>query len=167
MTEVRNPVEIVEALDAEALAACRELFAEYQREIGVSLCFQGFDRELATLPADYARPRGRLWLARSAAGNAGCVAIRALDADAAEMKRLYVRPEYRGTGLGRRLARLAVDTARDLGYRTIKLDTLRTMTSAQRLYGSLGFADAPRYNDNPLADVRFLALELSRSPVSP
>ncbi len=161
------PVEIAEALDAGAIEACRELFVEYQREIGVSLCFQGFDRELATLPADYARPRGRLWLARSGATAAGCIALRPLEGDVGEVKRLYVRPAFRAGGLGRRLAELAIAAAREIGYRELKLDTLRTMTAAQRLYSDLGFADAPRYNDNPLADVRFMALALARSTVRP
>lgn len=152
--------DIGEALDAAAVAQCRELFVQYQQGLGVSLCFQQFDRELAALPGDYARPRGRLILARIAGEPAGCVALRALSPDVAEMKRLYVRPAYRGMGIGRTLAECVIDEARSLGYATLKLDTLPSMAGAQRLYAGLGFAETPPYNDNPVEGVRFLALAL-------
>jgi GNAT superfamily N-acetyltransferase len=152
---------IAEALDARALEACRTLFAEYQESLGISLCFQGFDRELATLPGDYARPRGRLLLARIAGEPAGCVALRPLGPDAAEMKRLYVRRAYRGMGIGRMLAECVVDEARALDFRVVKLDTLPAMAAAQRLYAELGFVATAPYNDNPVEGVRFLALELA------
>ena len=152
--------EIGEALDAAAIAQCRALFAEYQRALGISLCFQQFDREMANLPGDYARPRGRLVLARVAGEPAGCVALRPLGDDVAEMKRLYVRASCRGMGIGRTLAEHVIDEARALGYRTVKLDTLPAMADAQRLYRKLGFADTPAYNDNPVDGVRFLALVL-------
>ena len=155
---------IAEALDQEAVEACRRLFVEYQEGLGVSLCFQGFDRELASLPGDYARPRGRLLLARISGEPAGCVALRPLADGAAEMKRLYVRAAYRGMGLGRTLAECVIDEARSLGYRTLKLDTLPMMGEAQRLYAELGFADTAPYNDNPVHGVRFLALDLARRP---
>jgi putative acetyltransferase len=154
--------EIRDAADAADVAACRELLAEYQRDLGISLCFQGFDRELAGLPGDYAPPRGRLLIARLEGGLAGCVALRPLSAGDAEMKRLYVRPAYRGMNLGRVLAQRVIAEARALGYRTLKLDTLPSMQAAQRLYASLGFADTTPYNDNPVGGVRFLALELER-----
>jgi GNAT superfamily N-acetyltransferase len=149
-----------EALDAESIEACRELFREYEKGLGVSLCFQGFEQELATLPGAYARPRGRLLLARVAGMPAGCGALRPLADGDAEMKRLYVRPDYRGMGLGRLLAECIVDDAKAIGYRTLKLDTLPAMGEAQALYGSLGFVECPRYNDNPVSGVRFLALDL-------
>ena len=152
---------IAEALDAAALAACRELFIEYQQRLGVSLCFQGFDRELATLPGDYARPRGRLLLARIAGEPAGCVALRPLERGTAEMKRLFVRPAYRGMSLGRTLAECIIDEASALGYGTIKLDTLPSMRDAQRLYSILGFADTSPNNDNPIEGTRFMALDLA------
>jgi GNAT superfamily N-acetyltransferase len=152
---------IAEALGAEDVAACRGLFEEYQRELGVSLCFQGFEQELATLPAGYARPRGRLLLARVAGEPAACVALRPLDDDTAEMKRLFVKPQYRGMALGRTLAECIVDEARAIGYRTLKLDTLPQMHAAQALYAELGFAETLPYNDNPVSGTRFLALELS------
>ncbi len=152
--------DLGEALDAAAVAQCRELFIEYQRGLGVSLCFQQFDRELASLPGDYSRPRGRLILARVAGEPAGCVAMRPLAAGTAEMKRLYVRPAHRGLGLGRTLAECVIDEARALGYGTLKLDTLPSMAGAQRLYAELGFADTPPYNDNPVDGVSFLARAL-------
>jgi putative acetyltransferase len=143
------------------VADCRALFEEYQRELGVDLCFQGFARELATLPGDYAPPRGRLLIARDAGEAVGCVALRPLgDADC-EMKRMYVRPSHRGTGLGRALAGRIVDEARALGYRAMKLDTLPRLATAISLYRSLGFVETGRYNDNPVEGVRYLALELS------
>jgi putative acetyltransferase len=152
---------IVEALDVADVAACRELFIEYQQGLGVSLCFQGFDRELARLPGDYAPPRGRLLIARIDGAPAGCVALRALGETDAEMKRLYVRPAHRARSLGRALALRAISEARMLGYRALKLDTLPSMGEAQRLYAQLGFVETAPYNDNPIGGVRFLALDLS------
>ena len=152
--------QLREAATAEDLAACRELFVEYQRGTGVSLCFQGFDAELAALPGDYAPPRGRLILALAGHRPAGCVALRPLFHRDAEMKRLYVRPAHRGAGLGRLLATTVIDAAKGLGYETLKLDTLPQMKAAQRMYESLGFRDTAAYNDNPVRGVRFLALDL-------
>lgn len=159
-------VEIREARDSDDVAHCRELFTEYQRGIGVSLCFQGFDRELASLPGDYAPPRGRLFLALDGGDPVGCVALRPLQSGDAEMKRLYVRSSMRGTGLGRRLAQAAIEAARGLGYERLKLDTLPAMRAAQSLYAALGFRDIAPYNDNPVADVRFMALELREPKAS-
>jgi GNAT superfamily N-acetyltransferase len=152
--------ELREAASPEEVAACRELFIEYQRALGVSLCFQGFDAELSGLPGDYAPPKGRLFLAVSAGRPAGCVALRPLFHRDAEMKRLYVRPPHRGGGLGRLLAMRTIEAARGLGYETLKLDTLPQMKAAQKLYESLGFRDTAPYNDNPVRGVRFLALDL-------
>jgi GNAT superfamily N-acetyltransferase len=152
---------VAEALDAESIEACRALFVEYQQALGVSLCFQGFDAELASLPGAYARPRGRLLLARIAGEPAGCVALRPLGERDAEMKRLYIRPQYRGMGMGRVLAECVIDEARGLGYRTLKLDTLPGMGEAQYLYRALGFVDAAPYNDNPVTGVRFMSLDLA------
>ena len=153
---------IVEASGASHLGHCRVLFEEYQRGIGVSLCFQGFDRELASLPGDYAPPPGRLFLALSEQDPVGCVGLRGLPGGVGEMKRLYVRPAARGTGLGEALARRVIDAARAAGYRTLKLDTLPEMADAQALYAKLGFRDTAPYNDNPVAGVRFMALDLDR-----
>jgi putative acetyltransferase len=154
--------DIAEALDAAAVGACRELFVEYQQRLGVSLCFQGFEGELAALPGDYARPRGRLLLARIAGEPAGCVALRALADNDAEMKRLFVRPAYRGMGIGRTLVECVIDEARGLGYGHLRLDTLPGMDSAQALYAELGFAETAPYNDHPIEGTRFMALELAR-----
>jgi GNAT superfamily N-acetyltransferase len=154
---------LAEALDAPAVEACHALFVEYEKSLGVSLCFQGFEHELATLPGAYARPRGRLLLARIAGEPAGCVALRPLGERDAEMKRLYVRPDVRGMGLGRMLAECVIDEARALGYLTVKLDTLPGMAQAQYLYRDLGFVDCAPYNDNPVGGVRFLSLDLARA----
>ena len=154
--------EISDALSPDDLEAVRDLFVEYQRAIGVSLCFQGFESELASLPGDYARPRGRLLLIAVEGRTAGCVALRALSDEEGEMKRLYVRPEFRGRGLGRLLARRIVRDARALGYRRLKLDTLPSMNEAQALYEQLGFRDCAPYNVNPVEGVRFMALELGQ-----
>ena len=151
---------IEEALGAGSVAACRELFLEYQRSLGVSLCFQGFDAELAALPGDYSPPKGRLYIARLDGVPAGCVALRPLFHRDAEMKRLYVRPAHRGSGLGRLLAQRAIEAARAAGYETLKLDTLPSMHAAQNMYAKLGFRDTAPYNDNPIGGTRFLALEL-------
>ena len=157
---------IVPALGPDLVAACRELFVEYQRALGVSLCFQGFDRELAELPGDYAPPSGRLFVARAGAQAAGCIALRSIAPQIAEMKRLYVKPEFRAAGLGRALAERVIGEAAAIGYRALKLDTLPSMRAAQRLYAELGFRDAARYNDNPVEGVRFMQLELAPSPAT-
>ena len=150
----------IRAAGAADIDACRDLFREYERSIGVSLCFQGFERELATLPGDYVPPRGGLWIAFHDAALAGCVALRPLDGDAAEMKRLYVRAPYRGMRLGLALANHVIEAARSMGYRSLKLDTLPSMTDAQRMYARLGFVDTAPYNENPVQGVRFMALGL-------
>jgi putative acetyltransferase len=152
---------IAEALEGADIAACKGLFDEYRSSLGVSLDFQDFERELATLPGAYARPRGRLLIARVVGQPAGCAALRPLDADVAEMKRLFVRPDYRGMGLGRTLAECAIDEARALGYRSLVLDTLPEMHAAHGLYIDLGFREVARYNDNPVEGARFLSLELA------
>ncbi len=148
------------AADAD-LAACRALLEEYQRGLGVSLCFQGFDRELAGLPGGFAPPLGGLWIAVAGDGLAGCVALRPLEVGVAELKRLFVRPAYRGQHLGHRLAAHALAAAGHSGYREVRLDTLPQMAAAQRLYESLGFRDCAAYNDNPVSGVRFMALALT------
>lgn len=151
--------------DADYAAAAR-LFVEYAGTLGIDLCFQGFDAELRDLPRMYGPPEGRLLLAwplahgDSAAGPAGCVAVRRLSGGDCEMKRLYVRDTARGTGLGRSLALAIVDAARELGYRRMLLDTLGSMVAARALYASLGFRETGAYYDNPLADVRYMVLEL-------
>lgn len=139
----------------------RALFLDYARSLGFSLCFQGFDAELATLPGAYAPPAGGLWLAWSGAEAVGCVGLRPLEAGDSEMKRLYVAPAARGRGLGRRLAEQAIARARELGYRRLLLDTLETMTAAQALYAELGFVEVPPYYDNPLPGASYWGLDLA------
>ncbi|MDP2239424.1 MAG: GNAT family N-acetyltransferase [Burkholderiales bacterium] len=140
----------VDKLGAD-LDAVRALFVEYAGSLGFSLCFQGFDQELATLPGDYAPPHGCLLLARAGNEAAGCVGVRRLDAERCEMKRLYVRPALRGTGLGRKLAAAAMAAAREAGYRSMLLDTLHDMREARALYVSFGFSACEPYYDNTCA----------------
>ena len=150
----------IRAAGPRDIEALRGLFLEYEKAIGVSLCFQGFAQEVAGLPGDYVPPRGGLWLATAGDAIAGCVALRPLGERDAEMKRLYVRADFRGSGLGRRLARLVIEQARALGHESLKLDTLPSMAQAQRLYAGLGFVDTAPYNDNPVANVRFMSYAL-------
>jgi ribosomal protein S18 acetylase RimI-like enzyme len=135
------------------------LLRAYEAGLGVSLGFQDFEAEIASLPGDYAPPEGALILARSSDGSlVGTVAVRGLDGaeGICEMKRLYVAPAGRGQGLGRRLAERAIEEARRLGYRGMRLDTLPAMREAQALYELLGFRDIANYNGNPIAGTRFL-----------
>jgi len=138
----------------------RTMLREYAAWLEIDLCFQNFEQELTGLPGEYAPPRGRLLLATTIAEGAGCVALRPIDKEICEMKRLYVRPSHRGTGLGRSLILAIIDEARAAGYRRMRLDTMPKMDSAQRLYASLGFRDIPAYRYNPEPGARFLELVL-------
>ncbi|TPG20293.1 GNAT family N-acetyltransferase [Variovorax guangxiensis] len=166
------------------LNAARAIFSEYAAALGIDLGFQDFDAELNDLPGDYAEPRGALLLALVDAAHpmaadaglplqladgrltqlAGCSALRPLDTadypNAAEMKRLYVRPAFRGLGLGRRLAESILDAARGAGYGCVLLDTLDDMASARTLYEDLGFVEVPPYYHNPIAGSHYLKVEL-------
>ena len=149
----------------EELRTVRALLREYEAELGIDLCFQGFDQEVANLPGDYATPRGALLVAEVDGAIAGCVALRPLDADVCEMKRLYARPAFRGCGVGRALAAAVITEARRIGYTRMRLDTLPAMTEAQALYQRLGFTDVPPYRENPVPGARYLELDLTeRTP---
>jgi len=157
-------VELTTPHSREALDAVREIFREYAQGLGVDLCFQHFDEELAALPGEYAAPRGALLLALVDGQVAGCVGLRPHDTadypNAAEMKRLYVRAAYRGTGLGRHLAEAALDAARQGGYACVLLDTLSDMEAARALYEDLGFEEIPPYYHNPIAGAHYLKADL-------
>ncbi|RZL90571.1 MAG: GNAT family N-acetyltransferase [Variovorax sp.] len=170
--------------EAHEIEATRAIFRDYAASLNVDLCFQNFDEELANLPGDYAEPRGALLLAlvdtkdtrvavnappipRAQGGFAhvaGCCALRPLDAadypNAAEMKRVYVRPAFRGMGLGRQMVEALLDAARGAGYACVLLDTLDDMESARALYEDLGFVEVPPYYHNPIAGSHYLKVDL-------
>jgi putative acetyltransferase len=148
------------ALFPDDLPEIRALFGEYADSLGVDLSFQDFGHELATLPGDYAPPRGVLIIAEHQGAVAGCVALRPIDAEVCEMKRLFVRPACRGARLGRALAEAILSEARRIGYSRIRLDTLPSMVEAIVLYQRLGFADIPAYRHNPIPGARFLERSL-------
>jgi putative acetyltransferase len=153
-------IEIGDAYDSASIEEARALFKEYQQTLGIDLSFQGFTAELEALPGEYAPPRGRLLLARDDGAVVGCVAMRPLTSETCEMKRLYVRHQYRAAGAGRQLAERVIAEARAIGYGHMYLDTLPTMVGAQRLYERLGFKDIPAYRHNPIPGTRFLGLDL-------
>ncbi len=150
---------IVDAATPAAFDAARALFREYSERLGVSLCFQGFEQELQVVDTMYAPPKGALLLLARDAGFWGCVGVRPLGGEC-EMKRLYVKPELRGLGCGRRLARAAIDRARTLGYRRLYLDTLPSMTEARALYADMGFEETAPYYMNPVEGVAYMVKEL-------
>ena len=150
-----------EAETAPQIAQVRELFLEYAQSLGFSLCFQNFDQELAELPGDYAPPAGRLLLAEYDAQLAGCVALHKLDSAICEMKRLYLRPQFRGQGLGRLLAERIIAEARQIGYERMRLDSVEpVMRDAVAMYRRFGFKEIAPYRPNPNPGVLYLELQL-------
>jgi putative acetyltransferase len=143
------------------LAQARELFLEYAQSLGFSLCFQNFDQELAGLPGGYAPPEGRLLLAEYEGELAGCVALHKLEPGLCEMKRLYLRPQFRGKSLGRALADHIIAEARQIGYQRMRLDTVEpVMKDAVAMYRKLGFKEIAPYCPNPMSGVIYMELEL-------
>ncbi|MBK6863782.1 MAG: GNAT family N-acetyltransferase [Ideonella sp.] len=159
-------IALVAADTAELLAAARTIFREYAQSLPVDLCFQDFEAELDGLPGAYRPPDGQLLLAQVDGEVAACGALRGLRdvdyANACEMKRLYVRPAFRGFGLGRALAESLLDEARRAGYSVMLLDTLDDMEAARGLYATLGFEEIPPYYFNPIAGAHYLKAELDR-----
>ena len=153
LAQVRGP--------GKDLDEARALFEEYARSLDFDLDFQGFAQEVATLPGEYAPPRGRLMLARVGKTAAGCVALHGLDGGTAEMKRLYVRPQFRQAGIGRALVQAVLTEAKKLGYTRLRLDTVPAMREATALYRSLGFFEVPAYRENPVPGALFLERTLS------
>jgi putative acetyltransferase len=169
---VPNPRFVIsQAESSSQLAQARALFVEYADSLGFSLCFQNFDHELATLPGEYAPPNGRLLLAEYRGQIAGCVALHPLHAQAldregsaekfCEMKRLYLRPQFRGKGLGRVLAEAAISEARSMGYSRMRLDTVEpVMPNAVAMYRRLGFKAIEPYRPNPIEGALYMELDL-------
>jgi putative acetyltransferase len=152
---------IFQAANSRDIESVKTLFQEYADSLGIDLAFQQFAKELAELPGKYTPPSGRLLLAMANNQPAGCVALRPLGGDICEMKRLYVRPLHRGTGLGRTLAHRIIEEAKTAGYARMRLDTIPSlMTGAVCLYHTLGFANIPAYCDNPVSGAMFMELQL-------
>ena len=152
LRQAESPAQITQA---------RELFLEYADSLGFSLCFQSFDQELARLPGDYAPPDGRLLIAEYRGQLAGCVALHKLEPEICEMKRLYLRPQLRGRGVGRALAEAVIAEARLIGYRKMRLDTVEpVMPNAVAMYRRLGFVEIDPYRANPIAGALYMELGL-------
>ncbi len=155
-------IQIADAYDGKHLQEVLKLFEEYATSLGISLDFQNFEEELATLPGSYAPPEGLLLIALWQGQVAGCVALRKLSDGVCEMKRLYTRLQFRGLKIGRALAEAVIDQARALGYTLIRLDTLPSMESARALYTSLGFQEIEPYRYNPIEGTAFMELDLRK-----
>ena len=153
-------IEIREATTTELIADAKALFEEYAASLNFNLCFQGFDKELAEFPGEYTAPHGGLYVARLENSSIGCVGFRPFEKGICEMKRLYVQPGFRGDRTGLRLAEKVIEAARASGYRHMRLDTLTSMTAANQLYRSLGFAEIGPYRPNPIKGALYLELDL-------
>ena len=155
-----EPMQIIQPETEQHWREARRLIEEYAAALGVDLCFQNFDHEIEHLRDEYGAPKGALFLATDDEMYVGCVGVREFTAGVGEMKRLYAVPATRGRGVGRLLAEHAIAAAKTVGYRSLVLDTLPSMTEAQGLYKSLGFAPTSAYRHNPVSGTTFLALDL-------
>jgi putative acetyltransferase len=156
-------MRLIQATTPVDIQQVRQLFEEYAAWLGINLCFQNFDKELAGLPGDYAPPSGRLLLAVVGDEVMGCVALRKIGEGVGEMKRLYVRPAFRGRGLGRTLTEKVIAEAKQIGYASVRLDTLPAkMDQAIAMYRSLGFREIAAYYQNPVAGATFMELSLAQ-----
>ena len=153
-------VRIIHAHTPEHFETIRRLFLKYAESLGFDLEFQNFEQELESLPGDYAAPNGCLLIAEDSGNWAGCVALRGLEDDNCEMKRLYVIPEYRGLGIGKILAQAVIKEARARGYKKMRLDTVPSMKEARGLYASLGFYIIKPYRYNPIDGASYMELKL-------
>jgi putative acetyltransferase len=160
-------MQLFQATSEDDIQQARSLFEEYAAWLEISLCFQNFDKELANLPGHYAPPRGRLLLAKEADELAGCIALRQIEPGVSEIKRLFLRQEFRGQGLGRVLVEAIIEEARKIGYTRIRLDTLPDkMEKAVSLYRSIGFQEIAPYYENPVEGATFMELTLDPSEAS-
>ncbi len=153
-------MKIIQAVEQKQIEIVKELFLEYGKSLDFELCFQDFDKELAELPGEYTPPHGRLYLAEQNNKPAGCIALRKIDKEICEMKRLYVKPEFRGIGLGSKLVIKLIEDAKFIGYKKMRLDTVPSMESAQKLYYSMGFVEIEPYRVNPVQGAKYMELEL-------
>lgn len=153
-------LEIIQVENQDQFKQIRKLFTEYAESLGFDLCFQDFEAELANLPGDYAPPEGCLLLATYGGQLAGCVALRQLSEGVCEMKRLYVKPQFRGLKIGRALAETVIEEALTIGYTCMRLDTVPSMKAARALYLALGFRDIEPYRHNPIEGAVFMEFKL-------
>jgi putative acetyltransferase len=153
-------VKIIQATEKSQIKTIKELFLEYAKSLNFKLCFQDFDNELAELPGSYAPPDGRLFIALLDNKTAGCIALRKFKDGVCEMKRLYVKPQFRGKNIGKKLVELLIGEARKLGYKKMVLDTVPSMQTAQKLYKSLGFKEIQPYRINPVKGAVFMEFVL-------
>ena len=161
MTRTISGLTLVQVESPAQVAQARELFLEYEQSLGVKLCFQNFEQELAGLPGHYAPPHGRLLLAEYNGQLAGCVALHQWEPGVCEMKRLYLRPSFRGKGLGRVIAETIIAEARNIGYQHMRLDTIEPiMKDAVEMYRKLGFREIAPYRPNPIAGAMYMELQL-------
>jgi ribosomal protein S18 acetylase RimI-like enzyme len=157
----KREYEITEAKSPEEIAAAKSLFLEYQKWLNVDLCFQDFDNELATLPGKYASPDGRLYLVKSGDEYTGCVGLRKIEDGVCEMKRLYIKLEHQGHGLGKKLIELIIKDAKSIGYKKMRLDTIKEkMPNAVDLYEKRGFKKIDAYYGNPDPHTLYMELDL-------